>query len=42
MKQNTEDILKEKHIREKGAVHAFAKILGMPVDEIPEEKLQIF
>lgn len=42
MKQNLEDILNDKHIREKGAFYSFAKILGMPTDEIPEEKLQTF
>ncbi len=42
MKQNLDDILKDKHIKEKDAFYSFAKILGMPTDEIPEEKMQIF
>lgn len=42
MKNNLEDLLKDKQLRDKGAFYSLAQILGMPVEEIPEDKLKIF
>lgn len=42
MKNNLEDLLKDKQLRDKGAFYSLAQILGMPVEDIPEDKLQVF
>ena len=42
MKQNTEDILKDKEAKDKGPVYCVAKTLGLDFKDVPKDKLDIF
>ena len=42
MKQNAEDILKDKEAKDKGPVYCVAKTLGLDFKDVPKDKLDIF